>query len=83
MSVERFLLPFPLRPLLPAAAQGPLVVELNHLRALSRELELTAVQVLGQPDAHLGEPFCKQALHQLNRLSSALHVLVCRELARG
>lgn len=68
---------------LPAAAMGPLVVELNRLRALSRELELTAVQAFAQPDDHLGDGFCRQALHQLNRLSSALHVLVCRELARS
>ncbi|MBM4321703.1 MAG: ethanolamine utilization microcompartment protein EutL, partial [Deltaproteobacteria bacterium] len=66
----------------PSAAMGPLVVALNRLRAQSRELELTALQAFAADDGRLGERFCGQAQHELNRLSSALHVLVCRELAR-
>jgi ethanolamine utilization protein EutL len=67
---------------LPAASQGPVVVVLNRLRALSRELELVAGEALARAD-HVDDPFRAAAAHQLNRLSSALHVLVCRELAQG
>ena len=66
---------------LPAANHGVLVVQLNLLRAKSRELELTAADALSRAD-HVNGEFRSRAGQQLNRLSSALHVLGCREMAR-
>ncbi len=66
---------------LPDASMGPLVACLNRLRASSRDLELAALDAFG-PDCHLAFRHRDGMLLGLNRLSSALYVLVCKAVGR-
>lgn len=59
----------------PNARMGRVVLGLNWLRTQSRECELAAAAAFGAE----GRPDLLQAL---NRLSSALYLIMCRELAR-
>ena len=59
----------------PDCRMGRVVLELNWLRTQSRECELAAAQAFGAED----RPDLIQAL---NRLSSALYLVMCRELVR-
>lgn len=54
---------------------GETVLRLNRLRTQAREAELAAAQAFGQERGDL--------IQALNRLSSAIYILECRELARG
>jgi len=66
---------------LPHPSMGPALSRLNLLRAQCRELELGAVYAFDDSD-HLSATNRDALIHGLNRLSNALYVLVCKELAR-
>lgn len=66
---------------LPESTMGATVVKLNLLRAASRDIELAAIQTHGQ-DTHLTTANYDRMIHGLNRLSSAIYVLVCKTLAQ-
>ena len=60
----------------PDHRQGPLAVRLNTLRTLVRQVELCAARTFLQSGSTCSRP---DILKGLNRLSSALYVLYCRE----
>jgi ethanolamine utilization protein EutL len=66
---------------LPEAGMGELVSKLNLLRAACRETEIAAAEHL-PGSGHVREDDQARMLHGLNRLSNAIYVLVCREVAR-
>lgn len=66
---------------LPEPGMGATVARLNLLRAESRELELAALEAFGA-DSHLTPTNREKLLHGLNRLSSALYLLVCKVVGR-
>lgn len=67
---------------LPEAGMGELVAKLNLLRATCRDVEISAQEQLAAA-GHVAAEEQARMLYGLNRLSNALYVLVCREVARG
>jgi len=67
--------------LLPDASMGPTVVKLNLLRAFSREVELTAVQVF-DTETHVPADTAQQIQLGLNRVSNAVYVVACKIMAQ-
>ncbi|MCL2578433.1 MAG: ATP-binding protein [Oscillospiraceae bacterium] len=63
---------------LPSYRMGAPAVCLNTLRAASREVELAAVAAFVDEGGNASRP---DILRALNRLSSALHILYCRQAA--
>lgn len=66
--------------LVPDAAHGPDVARLNCLRALVREVELAAMQAFARPDLSVER---EDIVMALNRLSSAVYVLMLLTLSAG
>jgi ethanolamine utilization cobalamin adenosyltransferase len=64
--------------LVPDASHGPDVARLNWLRAMSREVELAAMQVFARPDLSVER---EDLILALNRLSSAFYVLMLLTLS--
>lgn len=64
----------------PDYRMGRLPVLLNSLRTQVRETELEAVAAFAQPDGTVARLDLVQAL---NRLSSAVYILFCQQLAKG
>ena len=62
---------------LPDHSMGFLYATLNELRAQARMAETVAVEALGDRPT----PPQRDILQAMNRLSSAFHILMCRELA--
>lgn len=67
--------------IMPDASMGPTVVKLNLLRAFSRDVEIAAVDAHGD-DTHMSPTDRDAMIHGLNRISSAIHALVCKRLNR-
>ena len=67
---------------MPESHMGPLVSKLNLLRASCRDVEIAAQDAMAAAD-HVTAGDQEALLHGLNRLSNALYVLVCREVAGG
>ncbi len=67
---------------MPASHMGELVSKLNLLRASCRDVEIAAMDALAAAE-HVSEGDQQALLHGLNRLSNAVYVLVCREVAAG
>ncbi len=67
---------------MPSSKMGPLVSKLNLLRAACRDVEIAALDAMGAAD-HVSAGDQEALLHGLNRLSNAVYVLVCREVAGG
>lgn len=59
---------------------GPIVAKLHYLRARSREVELYAARAFEGKDGNCARTDIIQAL---NRLSSAIYILICKVRARG
>lgn len=59
---------------------GPVVAKLHYLRARSREVELYAARAFAGKDGSCERTDIVQAL---NRLSSAIYILICKVRARG
>ncbi len=64
----------------PSYTMGKLAVELNLLRAMSREVELAAINAFAEGSAAVER---KDILRALNRLSSALYIMYLEVLAEG
>lgn len=69
--------------IMPDATMGPTVVKLNLLRAYSRDVEIAAVDAHGGDDTHMSPADRDAMIHGLNRISSAIHALVCKRLNRA
>jgi len=67
---------------LPEPEMGEVVSKLNLLRATIRDVEIAAQETFAA-GSHVAEHDQQQLLHGLNRLSNAVYVLVCREVAQG
>jgi ethanolamine utilization protein EutL len=67
---------------MPSSRMGPLVSKLNLLRASCRDVEIAALDAMAAAD-HVSAGDQEALLHGLNRLSNAVYVLVCREVAGG
>jgi ethanolamine utilization protein EutL len=67
---------------MPSSRMGPLVSKLNLLRASCRDVEIAAQDAMVSAD-HVSGDDQQALLHGLNRLSNAVYVLVCREVAGG
>lgn len=67
--------------IMPEASMGPTVVKLNMLRAVSRDVEIAAIDAHGG-DTHMAAADRDEMFHGLNRISSAIHVLVCKRINR-
>lgn len=59
---------------------GPIVAKLHYLRARSREVELYAARAFEGKDGNCARTDIIQAL---NRLSSAIYILICKVRAQG
>ena len=64
----------------PSYTMGKLAVELNLLRAMSREVELAAINAFASDSTRIER---KDILRALNRLSSALYIMYLEVLAEG
>ncbi|MBP3759378.1 MAG: hypothetical protein J6I83_06035 [Firmicutes bacterium] len=64
----------------PSYTMGKLAVELNLLRAMSREVELAAINAFADGTGPVER---KDILRALNRLSSALYIMYLEVLAEG
>ena len=64
----------------PSYKMGKLAVELNLLRAMSREVELAAINAFADGEVRIER---KDILRALNRLSSALYIMYLEVLAEG
>ena len=64
----------------PSYKMGKLAVELNLLRAMSREVELAAINAFADGEVKIER---KDILRALNRLSSALYIMYLEVLAEG
>ena len=64
----------------PSYKMGKLAVELNLLRAMSREVELAAINAFADGQNKIER---KDILRALNRLSSALYIMYLEVLAEG
>ena len=64
----------------PSYTMGKLAVELNLLRAMSREVEIAAINAFADDKVQIER---KDILRALNRLSSALYIMYLEELAEG
>ena len=64
----------------PSYKMGKLAVELNLLRAMSREVELAAINAFADGNGKIER---KDILRALNRLSSALYIMYLEVLAEG
>ncbi len=69
--------------LMPHHSLGKTAAKLNLLRAYSREVELTALEVFDQGAPHLSGRQKEAILHGLNRLSSVIYVLACKKVANS
>jgi len=67
---------------MPESHMGPLVSKLNLLRASCRDVEIAAQDAMVSAE-HVPAGDRDALLHGLNRLSNAVYVLVCREVAGG
>jgi ethanolamine utilization protein EutL len=67
---------------MPSSRMGPLVSKLNLLRASCRDVEIAAQDAAASAE-HVSPEDQRALLHGLNRLSNAIYVLVCREVAAG
>ncbi len=67
---------------MPESHMGELVSKLNLLRASCRDVEIAAQDAMAAAD-HVSVGDQDALLHGLNRLSNAVYVLVCREVAGG
>jgi ethanolamine utilization protein EutL len=67
---------------MPSSRMGPLVSKLNLLRAGCRDVEIAAQDAMASAE-HVSADDQDALLHGLNRLSNAVYVLVCREVAAG
>ena len=67
---------------MPESHMGPVVSKLNLLRASCRDAEIAAQDAMAAAD-HVSRDDQRALLHGLNRLSNAIYVLVCREVAAG
>jgi ethanolamine utilization protein EutL len=65
---------------MPQAHMGATVSRLNLLRGYCREVELAAMEAHGS-GSHVAAAEAERMLHGLNRLSSAVYVLVCRAVS--
>jgi len=66
---------FGVKHFIPEYTMGPVLVKLNSLRALSRELEIMAIKAFTGKNGAIER---KDILQGLNRLSSCLYILMCR-----
>lgn len=64
---------------IPERSMGVLVIALNALRAASREMEIAAIDAFCTEEGTTREDL----LRGYNRLSSALYILSCKELAKS
>ncbi len=64
----------------PSYTMGKLAIELNLLRAMSREVELAAINAFADGEVKIER---KDILRALNRLSSALYIMYLEVLAEG
>lgn len=64
----------------PSYKMGKLAIELNLLRAMSREVELAAINAFADGEVRIER---KDILRALNRLSSALYIMYLEVLAEG
>jgi ethanolamine utilization cobalamin adenosyltransferase len=67
--------------ILPDYTQGPMTARLNILRAKTRELELFSVKVFGPQGVNEADQSSQERediILALNRLSSALWLLICQ-----
>lgn len=64
---------------LPDMAMAPEILELNRLRAIVREIELLAVAALADD----GHPAAREIIEALNRMSSAVYVLMLKYISRN
>ncbi|MCC5912238.1 MAG: cobalamin adenosyltransferase [Clostridiaceae bacterium] len=61
--------------ILPDYSMGPVLIKLNALRSLAREVELMGVKAFASKD---GQVERKDILQALNRLSSCIYIMMCR-----
>ncbi len=61
---------------MPSMADGPVILELNRLRSLVRSTELAAAHAFSDRD---GLPTREDILRALNRMSSAVYILMIKE----
>ena len=64
----------------PSAADGPVIARLNRARCAAREAELAAADAFADRD---GNPTRPDILRCLNRISSALYILMVQEKANA
>ena len=64
---------------MPAASDGPAIARLNRARCAAREAELAAAEAFSDRD---GNPTRPELLKTMNRISSALYILMIRHKAR-
>ncbi len=64
----------------PSYKMGKLAIELNLLRAMSREVEIAAINAFADGEVKIER---KDILRALNRLSSALYIMYLEVLAEG
>lgn len=67
----------------PSYKMGKLPVELNLLRAMSREVEIAAINAFCETSGGMEKVARKDILRALNRLSSALYIMYLECLAEG
>ncbi len=67
----------------PSYKMGKLAVELNLLRAMSREVEIAAINAFVETQSGMDKIKRKDILRALNRLSSALYIMYLECLAEG
>ena len=67
----------------PSYKMGKLAVELNLLRAMSREVEIAAINAFVETQSGMDKIHRKDILRALNRLSSALYIMYLECLAEG
>lgn len=66
---------FNIKHILPDYSMGPVLIKLNTLRSLAREVEIAAVKAFGTATGEIERIDLIQAL---NRLSSCLYIMMCR-----
>lgn len=66
--------------IVPNMAMAPCLIGLNALRTLTRETELACVAAFRKENGSSARPDLVQAL---NRLSSAIYIMICRECGRN
>lgn len=61
--------------ILPDYSMGPVLIKLNTLRSLARELEIIGIQAFATKEGKIQR---QDLLQALNRLSSGIYVMMCR-----